>query len=362
MEPAPAHALSAALAAKPLVAREVLQFPAAAADTDAGQVQSSLRRFRSLSVSTKERPAWTEETVKRKYPTDKTVELTGFSADFETADLNQMLVPYQHHQSERGGYRIKWLNDTRALAVFRRAETAVAQRVLHDLNASRLVETKNYAFHPDDLAEFNKKITDDGARPSAGPSSAADSATPSEPTSPFPGLDEEHIRYKYRPEATIELHDFPCPLETADLQQLFEKHKRSDNIVRIKWFNRNRALAWFTNPQATAAALDDLRTCELVHVKPYVFSPADMKYFAPDHRAADAASGGLARRRTIGGGSGVARRNTVSGASHYHRGNLYAGAPPVPSVLGVPAVVDSSGTFGPQFLPHRQRRFSKADS
>ncbi|KAJ2713828.1 hypothetical protein H4R19_002058 [Coemansia spiralis] len=230
---------------------------------------------------------------------------------------------------------------------------AVAQRVLHDLNASHLVETKNHAFHPDDLAEFNKKLTDDGARPSAGPSLAAASTTPSEPTSPFPGLDEEHVRYKYRPEVTIELHDFPCPLETADLQQQFEKHKRSDNIVRIKWLNRNRALAWFTNPQATAAALDDLRTCELVHVKPYVFSSPDMKYFAPDHRAADAASGGLARRRTIGGGSG---------ASHYHRGHLYAGAPPVPSVLGVPAVVDSSSTFGPQFLPHRQRRFSKADS
>ncbi|KAJ2767054.1 hypothetical protein IWQ57_004113 [Coemansia nantahalensis] len=364
MEPAPAHArdvLCAALAAPPLAAHGAHQFPVAADDV-AGEAQSAVRRFRSLSVSTKEHSAWTEETVKRKYPTDKTVELSGFSADFETADLNQMLVPYQHHTCDRGGYRIKWLNDTRALAVFRRAETA--QRVLHDLGASRLVETKLYAFHPDDLAEFNKKFNDDGARPTAEASLAASSAAPSEPASPFPGLDEEHTRYKYRPEVTIELHDFPCPLETADLQQLFEKHKRSDNIVRIKWFNRNRALAWFTNAHAAAAALNDLRTCELVHVKPYVFSPADMKYFAPEHRAADAASGGLVRRRTVGsgGGGGVARRNTVSGASHYHRGPLFLGAPPVPAMPGALGPVDSTGAFSPQFPPRRQRRFSRADA
>ncbi|KAJ1734384.1 hypothetical protein LPJ61_001105 [Coemansia biformis] len=377
MEPAPKqHAciydsLGAALAAKPLVAREaVFRFPAAA-DDGAEQAQSALRRFRSLSVSTKEHSAWTEETVKRKYPTDKTVELSGFSSDFETADLNQMLVPYQHNQCDRGGYRIKWLNDTRALAVFRRAETA--QRVLHDLRASRLVETKLYVFHPDDLGVFNRKFGDDGSRPSAAPATPA-SADLSEPASPRPGLDEEHIRYKYRPEVTIELHDFPCPLETTDLQKLFEKHKCNDNIVRIKWFNRNRALAWFTNPQAAAAALDDLRTCELVHVKPYVFSPADMKYFSPEQRVPEAGSGGLARRRTIGSGGGLARRNTVSGASHYHRGYLYATAiaspavPLVPSGLG-PAVSGSgapSQTGGdagsPPFPPRRQRRFSRADA
>ncbi|KAJ1830417.1 hypothetical protein LPJ73_008278 [Coemansia sp. RSA 2703] len=118
-------ALSAALVNKPLVAQEAfLKFPSATDEVDQ-QEQSTLRRFRSLSMSTKERSAWSEDTVKRKYPTDKTLELYQFSSDFETADLNQMLEPYQHHRCERGGYRIKWLNDTRALAVFRRAETGM---------------------------------------------------------------------------------------------------------------------------------------------------------------------------------------------------------------------------------------------
>ncbi|KAJ2804388.1 hypothetical protein H4R20_002530 [Coemansia guatemalensis] len=121
-------ALSAALVSKPLVAQEAfLKFPGTADDVDE-QNKSMLKRFRSLSMNTKERPAWTEDTVKRKYPTDKTVELYAFSSEFETADLNQMLVPYQHNQCDRGGYRIKWLNDTRALAVFRRADTGTSVR------------------------------------------------------------------------------------------------------------------------------------------------------------------------------------------------------------------------------------------
>ncbi|KAJ2160134.1 hypothetical protein GGF46_002504 [Coemansia sp. RSA 552] len=310
-------ALSAALVSKPLVAQEAfLQLPATAADEMGEQKDSTLRRFRSLSMNTKERPAWAEETVKRKYPTDKTVELYEFSSEFETADLNQMLVPYQHHQCERGGYRIKWLNDTRALAVFRRAETA--QRVLNDLRSSLLVKTKNYIFDVKDLEDFNRKYSRDNANGH----SAATSSNVSEAASPYPGFDEEHICYKYRPEVTIELHDFPCPLETTDLQKLFTKHKRDDNIVRIKWFNRNRALAWFTNAQVAAEALDDLKTCELVHVKPYMFTPADMRYFNPDYKMSEMSSGGLSRRRTLSGGNGLARRNTVSGASHYHRGHL----------------------------------------
>lgn len=119
------EALSAALASKPLVAQEAfLKFPNATDEIiEEGQKQSMLRRFRSLSMNTKEHTAWSEDTVKRKYPTEKTVELYEFSSEFETADLNQMLEPYQHTRCERGGYRIKWLNDTRALAVFRRAET-----------------------------------------------------------------------------------------------------------------------------------------------------------------------------------------------------------------------------------------------
>ncbi|KAJ2324817.1 hypothetical protein GGH92_010592, partial [Coemansia sp. RSA 2673] len=150
----------------------------------------------------------------RKYPTDKTIELCQFSSDFETADLNQMLEPYQHTRCERGGYRIKWLNDTRALAVFRRAETA--QRVLDDLGGSRLVKTKNYVFQPGDLADFNKKYSgDDAAEGSidvpSNNTSAAVSVSTSEAGTPYPGFDEEHIRYKYRPEVTVELHDFANP-------------------------------------------------------------------------------------------------------------------------------------------------------
>ncbi|KAJ2080333.1 hypothetical protein H4R24_003160 [Coemansia sp. RSA 988] len=369
-------ALSAALVSKPLVAQEAfLKFPGTA-DDDAEQKQSVLRRFRSLSMNTKERPAWNEDTVKRKYPTDKTVELYAFSSEFETADLNQMLVPYQHHQCDRGGYRIKWLNDTRALAVFRRADTA--QRVLDELSTSTLVKSKNYVFESEDLHDFNKKYNEDD--PGSRAPSVATSTAPSELASPHPGFDEEHIRYKYRPEVTIELHDFPCPLETTDLQKLFEKHKRSDNIVRIKWFNRNRALAWFTNPQLAAEALDDLKTCEIVHAKPYMFSTADMKYFNPDQKMSEMSSGGLSRRRTISGGSGLARRNTVSGASHYHRGHLYASAtahaapmPHIPSVLsgsvGIGGAINGNGgvpnhaegvAISPPFPPRRIRRFSRA--
>ncbi|KAJ2546465.1 hypothetical protein EV175_005592 [Coemansia sp. RSA 1933] len=336
-------ALSAALASKPLVAQEAfLKFPSATEEVDENK-KSALRRFRSLSISAKEHTAWTEETVKRKYPAEKTVELFEFSSDFETVDLNQMLEPYQHNRSERGGYRIKWLDDTRALAVFRRIETA--QRVLDDFKTSPLVKTKNYAFHPDDLALFNRKYSNDSEGSSQQKvASNSTSTNASETASPYPAFDEEHIRYKYRPEVTIELHDFPCPLETTDLQKLFTDYKREDNIVRIKWFNRNRALAWFTNPKLASEALEDLKTCELVHAKPYVFDPLDMKYFNPDQKLAELSSGiGLARRRTISGGSGLARRNTVSGASHYHRGHLYASGTSS-ATAAVAAVVNASAT------------------
>ncbi|KAJ2871634.1 hypothetical protein FB639_004448, partial [Coemansia asiatica] len=245
------------------------------------------------------------------------------------------------------------------------------QRVLEDLGSSPLVKLKNYAFSPSDLVEFNKKYKEDADIQSAATSSAT-TVNPSETGSPYPSFDVEHIRYKYRPEVTIELHDFPCPLETTDLQNLFANYKREDNIVRIKWFNRNRALAWFTNPQMAAEALEDLRTCELVHVKPYMFEAADMKYFNPDNKLAEISNGGLARRRTISGGSGLARRNTVSGASHYHRGHMYAASithgavPPIPSTLGpsgqsnnVCASQVSSAAASPMPFARRLRRFSK---
>ncbi|KAJ1890646.1 hypothetical protein LPJ66_007352 [Kickxella alabastrina] len=372
-------AVSMALATKPLAAAQdtFIKFPSATDDTS-DQLQSTMRRFRSLSVNTRERAAWSEDTVKRKYPMDKTVELYQFSSVFETADLNQILEPYQHHRCERGGYRLKWLDEARALAVFRRAETA--QRVIEDLSASQLVKVKNYAFSISDLADFNKKY---GEQPPSPPTaiSTATTAAPSQTSSPHPGFDVDHIRYKYRPEVTIELHDFPCPLETADLQGLFAGYKRDNNICRIRWFNRNRALAWFTNSQVAAEALNDLKTCELVHVKPYIFESADIKYFNPDYKMSDIASGGtLARRRTIGAGSsnsGVARRNTVSGASHYNRGQMFAATamygamPAIPSMLGVmtPSTTISQASsavasvdVSPMPLARRLRRFTKGDN
>ncbi|KAJ1665575.1 hypothetical protein IW140_004040 [Coemansia sp. RSA 1813] len=376
-------ALSAALASKPFVAQEAfLKFPGATEEVDENK-KSALKRFRSLSISAKERTAWTEETVKRKYPAEKTVELYEFSSDFETVDLNQMLEPYQHNRSERGGYRIKWLDDTRALAVFRRVETAL--RVLDDLKASPLVKTRNYAFQPNDLALFNRKYSNDNEGVQQKVTSNSTSTNASETASPYPAFDEEHIRYKYRPEVTVELHDFPCPLETTDLQKLFTDYKREDNIVRIKWFNRNRALAWFTNPKLASEALEDLKTCELVHARPYIFDPLDMKYFNPDQKLAEISSGGLTRRRTISGGSGLARRNTVSGASHYHRGHLYASGassataavaavvnasatglgsvPLIPSALGAGAsAIDGSQAAGPMPALRKARRPSKANN
>ncbi|KAJ2881975.1 hypothetical protein IWW38_005722, partial [Coemansia aciculifera] len=215
------------------------------------------------------------------------------------------------------------------------------QRVLDDLSGSRLVKTKNYVFEHGDLEDFNKKYSGDDEGHADAPSNAtsvATSVSTSEAATPHPGFDEEHIRYKYRPEVTVELHDFANPLETTDLQSLFVPYKRDDNIVRIKWFNRNRAIAWFTNPLLATEALDNLRTCEYLHVKPYVFDIADMKYFNPDYKMAELSAGGIARRRTISGGSGLARRNTVSGASHYHRGQLFASAAAAAHGSAVPAM------------------------
>ena len=67
--------------------------------------QSALRRFRSLSVtpSKKERPQWTGDAIRKKYTPEKTIELYDFSPEFETADLNQMLEPYQHHKCASAG-------------------------------------------------------------------------------------------------------------------------------------------------------------------------------------------------------------------------------------------------------------------
>lgn len=218
---------------------------------------------------------------------------------------------------------------------------------MDDLSTSQLAKTKNYVFSPGDLDDFNKKYNkENGGGKSSNATSATASVNASETGSPFPAFDEEHIRYKYRPEVTIELYDFSNPLETTDLQSLFAGYKRDDNIVRIKWFNRNRALAWFTNPTLATEALENLKTCTYLHVKTYMFDPSDMKYFNPDYRMLDISGngGGIARRRTISGGSGLARRNTVSGASHYQRGHLYASAvaaqnmvPSIPSTLSVPA-------------------------
>ncbi|KAJ1938781.1 hypothetical protein EC988_007489 [Linderina pennispora] len=225
----------------------------------------------------------------------------------------------------------------------------IARRVLDDLSTSQLAKAKHYVFQPSDLADFNKKYD----HPRSNATSATASVNQSETGSPYPAFDEEHIRYKYRPEVTIELHDFPCPLETTDLQRLFVAYKRDDNIVRIKWFNRNRAIAWFTSPGLAKQALEDLRTNELVHVKQYHFEASDMRYFNPDSKMADitgSPAGTLSRRRTISGGSGLARRNTVSGASHYNRGKMFAAAsahsnavPPIPSVFN-PSVLAHNGT------------------
>ncbi|KAI7819117.1 hypothetical protein BX661DRAFT_98784 [Kickxella alabastrina] len=131
-------AVSIALATKPLAAAQdaFIKFPSATDDTS-DQLQSTMRRFRSLSVNTRERAAWSEDTVKRKYPMDKTVELYQFSSVFETADLNQILEPYQHHRCERGGYRLKWLDEARALAVFRRAETVLFKFAIFPISPAR---------------------------------------------------------------------------------------------------------------------------------------------------------------------------------------------------------------------------------
>lgn len=76
----------------------------------------------------------------------------------------------------------------------------LAQRVLDDLGGSRLVKTKNYVFQPGDLADFNKKYSGDDAADGSidipsNNTSAAVSVSTSEAGTPYPGFDEEHIRY-----------------------------------------------------------------------------------------------------------------------------------------------------------------------
>ncbi|KAJ1920407.1 hypothetical protein H4219_001383 [Mycoemilia scoparia] len=289
------------------------------------EYQTALRRFRSLSVTPakKDKPEWTRDAIRKKYTPEKTIELYDFSPEFETIDLNLMLEPYQHNKCDKGGYRIKWLCDTRALALFRRQE--MASKVLGDLESSKLVKVRPYQFQPGDLDMFNQRNEDrENSKPGTSSQNASAATTPKILKAAVP-LEEEAVRIKYRTEVTIELYDFVTPMGTGELQQLFNDYKSEDNIVRIKWFNKSRAVAWFSNPSLVTQALNDLSSNESIRVKPYVFTPADMKYFLPDASRSPVASptGTLSRRRTISKhSSNLGRRNTVSGASHYrYHGN-----------------------------------------
>lgn len=47
--------------------------------------------------------------------TTRVLSLTGFSKDLKTRDIQAIFVEYE---DDRGGYRIKWLDDTGCLIVF----------------------------------------------------------------------------------------------------------------------------------------------------------------------------------------------------------------------------------------------------
>ncbi|PVV03308.1 hypothetical protein BB560_002221 [Smittium megazygosporum] len=261
-------------------------------------------RFHSLSVrSRKDKGEWTKDAVISKYPPEKTVELYDFPTEFETADLNQALEKYQHNKSSMGGYRIKWLSDNRALVVFRKAE--ILDTVVSGFENNRLLKCRPYVFADSDLVHFNADSNAKKLNYVSQDSSTGNSIQ----------IDLEALKRRYRPDHSLELGDFDRPMETSDLMDLLSPYRQDGHIVRIKWFNKNRAIAWFSDSTLASKAFEHLSSLSSLKVKPYSFLPADVKYFTQDIRISPLDSIDSRNRASFGSSNdiGIIRRNTISG-------------------------------------------------
>ncbi|OMJ27450.1 hypothetical protein AYI69_g3113 [Smittium culicis] len=245
-----------------------------------------VRRYSSLNQGhRKEKYEWSADAVVKKYPSDRTIELYDFPSEFETADINLALEKYQHGNTPNGGYRIKWLNDTRALVVFRKPD--LVPIAVSDFQTNPLIKAKVFEFKESDLSDFNHDVNNSTST-SAFPVNSPRKTSFSDQIPLAMNIDLEAIQKRYRPDLSLELSDFSKPMETSDLLELLSPYRKNGHIVRIKWFNKNRAIAWFSDPTLASQAVKDNESNPLLNIKPYSFLPADIKctpalyYLIPD--------------------------------------------------------------------------------
>ncbi|OLY83131.1 hypothetical protein AYI68_g2741 [Smittium mucronatum] len=253
------------------------------------------------------------------YPSERTIDLYDFPPEFETADINLALEKYQHGNSVRGGYRIKWLNDTRALVVFRKPD--LLPIAIADFESNPLIKARVFNFKESDLHDFNRENENS--------SNTARKSSLSDQIPPAMNIDLEAIQKRYRPDLSLELSDFCRPMETSDLLEFLAPYRKNGHIVRIKWFNKNRAIAWFSDPILASQAVKDNANSSILSIKPYTFLPADIKSdhfnfqhldFTQDVRISPLDNiESKNRHYPFNSGVMATRRNTVSGSSGYVR-------------------------------------------
>ncbi|OMJ17869.1 Coiled-coil domain-containing protein R3HCC1L [Smittium culicis] len=251
------------------------------------------------------------------YPSDRTIELYDFPSEFETADINLALEKYQHGNTPNGGYRIKWLNDTRALVVFRKPD--LVPTAVSDFQANPLIKARIFEFKESDLSDFNHDVNNNSST-SVFPANPPRKTSYSDQIPLAMNIDLEAIQKRYRSDLSLELSDFSKPMETSDLLEILSPYRKNGHIVRIKWFNKNRAIAWFSDPALASQAIQDNESNPLLNIKPYSFLPADIKYFTQDVKLSPLDNiESKNKHYSFNNGVTASRRNTVSGSSGYVR-------------------------------------------
>ncbi|KAI8871280.1 hypothetical protein GQ42DRAFT_113612, partial [Ramicandelaber brevisporus] len=67
---------------------------------------------------------WNRRSIVSAFPQLRTLDVRFLSEEFETSDLVEIFEPYEHYYLEDGGYRIKWLDNLRALVKFESEQVA----------------------------------------------------------------------------------------------------------------------------------------------------------------------------------------------------------------------------------------------
>ncbi|OMH83489.1 Coiled-coil domain-containing protein R3HCC1L [Zancudomyces culisetae] len=268
---------------------------------DSSPEKTLLKRIRSLSMS-KVRAMWTEDSIHER----KTVDLYNFPKEYETSDINDALYAFQQDKCVNGGYRIKWLTDTRALVTFK--SPIIAQEALDTLGGSCEIQSCLYAFKHSDLEHFNRRSDDKKHKNSV-----------SDDNLKVLSSYIESVRKVYKPSTSIELYDFSRAMETSELLLLLSPYRVAGNTIRIKWFNKNQAIALFSSAEQVPKALDELSNISIMKARAYVFMPADVKYFTQDIQMTPLDSINLRHKSGLGQNpprnATISRRNTVSYSS-----------------------------------------------